>query len=190
MFKKEYTGGVNDLVDFQFSLEDHGIIYLGEEIEEEISEVICREIIRINCQEKEKFIQLVINSSGGLCTAGFAIIDIMNWSKIPIHTFAIGQASSMAFAIFIAGEKGHRVITPNTILLSHRYAGEFEGNHSDHVAARKYQDFLHERMVSHCVKHSNFKNKRDVEKHLMKDIDTYLLPKEAIKFGVADKIQK
>lgn len=188
MYKKEYVGEFNAIDDFKFNLEDHGILYLSEDIDEEISEYVCREIIRINCQNKQKYIQIIINSPGGFCTSGFAILDIMKWSKIPIRTFGIGMVASMAFAIFIAGEKGHRIITPNTILMSHQYSGEFYGKHSEQVANRKYQDFLHERLVQHCLKHTKLKTIKEVEKRIMRDVDTYLLPKEAIKYGAADKI--
>lgn len=190
MLKKEYKGLDNEFVDFPFSLEDHGIIYVGSEIDDELSEIVCREILKFNCQQKEKYIQLIINSPGGLCSAGFAIIDMMNWSKISVSTFAIGVVESMAFLIFIAGEKGKRIIAPNTMLMSHRFNEKIGGNYSEHLANRKYQDWLHERIIKHCVKHSNLKTKKDVEKYLMKDVDTFLTTKDAIKFGVADKILK
>ena len=70
---EEYSNEFNLFDNRPFTLEDHGILYLSEDINEEISEYVCREIIRINCQNKQKYVQMIINSPGGFCTSGFAI---------------------------------------------------------------------------------------------------------------------
>ena len=103
-------------------LKDYGIIYLSGIIEDSVSENVCKEIIEYNISEKLDHIQLIINSVGGSCHAGFAIIDIMEWSRLPIYTTGIGMIASMGLLVFMTGQKGRRVITPRTSILSHRYS--------------------------------------------------------------------
>ena len=62
-------------------------------------------------------IRLYINSPGGDVTEGFALISAMELSKTPIHTINMGQWSSMAFLIGIAGHK--RFSLPKASFLMH-----------------------------------------------------------------------
>tara|TARA_B100000315_G_scaffold236188_1_gene251749 strand:- start:670 stop:1257 length:588 start_codon:yes stop_codon:yes gene_type:complete len=170
-------------------LKDHGIIYISGTISDEVSETVCKEIIEINISGKAEHIQIIINSSGGSCTAGFAIIDIMEWSRLPIYTTGIGMIASMGLLLFITGSKGRRVITPRTSILSHRYSTITGGNHSQLLAGRKEQDLAHERIIEHYLRFSNISSKKDLEQHLLRDVDTWLTPEETIKFGLADIVE-
>ena len=133
-------------------LSDYGIIYLSGPIEVETSENVCKEIIEYNISGKTDHIQMIINSSGGSCPDGFAIIDIMEWSRIPIFTTGIGIIASMALLVFMTGTRGRRVITPRTSMLSHRYSSMTWGNHSQLLATRKEQDLEHDRsLITICA---------------------------------------
>ena len=102
-------------------LEGKGIIFLWGVINDSMAENICQKIIEINVEGKVGCIQMLINSGGGSCQAGFSIIDMMEWSKIPVYTAGFGVVGSMAAMIFIAGEKGRRVLTASTAILSHHF---------------------------------------------------------------------
>jgi len=170
-------------------LKDYGIIYLSGGIEGGTAESVCKEIIEYNVKAEVNQIQMVINSPGGSCPAGFSIIDIMEWSRIPIYTTGIGMIASMALLIFMTGEKGRRVITPRTSILSHRYYALSIGNHSQLIAGRKEQDLEHERILQHYLAYSNIKDRAELERHLLRDVDTWLTPEEAIQYGLADRIE-
>ena len=131
------------------TLDEHGIIFLSGEIDGGRAESVCEKIIEFNVGQDVDLIQLLINSPGGQCAAGFAIIDLMDWSRLPIYTTGIGMVASMALALFMAGEKGHRVLTPRTSVLSHRFSAFSFGNHSELVARRKEEDLLHQRLLDH-----------------------------------------
>jgi ATP-dependent Clp protease protease subunit len=171
------------------SLKDYGIIYLSGPIENGVSENVCKEIIEFNLTDKVDHIQLIINSPGGSCPAGFAIIDIMEWSRLPVYTTGIGMIASMALLVFMTGHKGRRVITPRTSILSHRYSAMTLGNHSQLLANRKEQDLEHQRIVDHYLCYSNIKTREELEINLLRDVDTWLTSEEAIRFGIADIIQ-
>lgn len=170
-------------------LQDYGIIYISGAICEDAAASACKEIIECNIKAEVNQIQLIINSPGGSCPAGFSIIDIMEWSRIPVYTTGVGIVASMALLVFMTGERGHRVITPRTSILSHRYSAFSFGNHSQLIAGRKEQDLEHERIINHYLNYSGMKNREELEKFLLRDVDTWLTPEEAIEYGLADVIE-
>jgi len=170
-------------------LKDYGIIYLSGILDDSASENVCKEIIEYNVTGKVDHIQLIINCPGGQTSAGFAIIDIMEWSKLPVYTTGIGMIASMGLLLFMTGKKGRRVITPRTSILSHRYSAMTIGNHSQLLAGRKEQDLAHDRIVEHYMNYSNINSKKGLEEYLLRDVDTWLSADEAVKYGIADIIE-
>lgn len=169
---------------------DKGVIFLMGNIDSSLSERICKEIIKLNIGAEQQFIQLIINSNGGYCSDGFAIIDIIEWSKIPVYTTGIGRIASMGLLIFITGEKGHRVLTPRTSILSHRFSALEFGNYSQLIAQRKEDDLMHQRIINHYFQHTKITTEKELNEKLLKDIDTWLTPEQAVEYGIADLIQE
>ncbi len=170
-------------------LEEQGIIFLWGPITDESAETVCRQIIDANIEKRTKHIQMLINSGGGSCQAGFAIIDMMEWSKLPIYTAGFGLVGSMASLVFAAGQSGFRVVTPATALLIHHFKTINAGNYPELISARKYEDFLYHRVVNHFIRYSNLKSEKAVLRHLLHDSDTWLTPAEAVRFGLADSVR-
>lgn len=173
----------------EINLTEYGIIYLSGEINASNAEAVCKEIIEHNIKGDASQIQMIINSPGGTCSAGFSIIDIMEWSQIPIYTTGLGMIASMGLLIFMTGEKGHRVVTPRTSILSHRFSALNFGNHSQLIAGRREEDMLHERIVNHYMTYSNIKDRQELEKHLLRDVDTWLSTDEALQLGIVDVVE-
>src|SRR5512138_95473 len=148
----------NDKQQKENGLKDYGIIYISGAIDGGTAESVCKEIIDLNIKGEVNHIQMIINSPGGSCPAGFSIIDIMEWSRIPIYTTGIGMIASMGLLIFMTGEKGRRVITPRTSILSHRFSAFNFGNHSQLIASRKEEDLEHERILRHYLDYSCIKS--------------------------------
>ena len=171
------------------TLEEHGVIFVSGELDDGSAESICRQIIEFNLSHDQDFIQLILNSPGGMCSAGFAVIDMMDWSRLPIFITGIGIVGSMALAIFMAGEKGRRVLTPRTSILSHRFSALNWGNHSELVARRREEDLMHRRLLDHYLRHTALSTEEEVTNTLLRDVDTWLTPEEAIKYGIADVVQ-
>lgn len=171
-------------------LTDYGIIYLSGPIQEGTAEGVCKQIIEYNIKGDVNQIQMVINSPGGACSAGFSIIDIMEWSRIPIYTTGIGMIASMGLLVFMTGERGRRVVTPRTSILSHRFSAFSFGTHSQLIAGRKEEDLEHDRIVQHYLTNSNMASQDELEKYLLRDVDTWLTPDEAIQYGLADLIEQ
>ena len=85
-------------------------------------------ILKQNTEKKrKKRLQLMICSPGGDMPSCFALIDVMKGSKIPIHTVGLGLIASCGLLLFISGEHGHRILTPNTSILSHQFSWAIGG---------------------------------------------------------------
>ena len=78
------------------TLDDYGIIFISGELYEGTAQSVCEKIIEMNLNQDSDFIQLIINSEGGLCSVRFAIVDMMDWSRLPVYTTGVGIVASMA----------------------------------------------------------------------------------------------
>ncbi|MDZ4695811.1 MAG: ATP-dependent Clp protease proteolytic subunit [Deltaproteobacteria bacterium] len=169
-------------------LEDLGILYLSGSLDDHKSEALSKQIIEMNMRTLDS-IQLIINSPGGSVSAGFALLDVMAWSRLPIRTTGLGQIASMGLMVFMAGTPGHRVITSRVSILSHRFSWWAVGNHSELLMQRKEIDLTHQRILAHYRQHTRLKTDDAIQTHLLRDVDSWLTPDEAVKFGIADIIE-
>lgn len=139
-------------------------------------------------KDRPKHLTLIINSPGGDVTSAFALIDIMKGSKIPVHTVGVGMIASCGILAFMAGEKGHRYITPNTSILSHQYAwGSYGKEHELFARVREFE-LTTERMMKHYKKCTGLDEKK-IRKYLLPPEDVWLTAEQAVEFGIADKIK-
>jgi ATP-dependent Clp protease protease subunit len=113
----------------------------------------------------------------------------MEWSQIPVYTIGVGMVASMGLLIFMSGAKGHRILTPRTAILSHRYFGIQFGNYSALIATRIGEDLTHQRIVNHYLQHSNIKTEKELNHKLLRDTDTWLTPEQAKEYGLTDIIE-
>ncbi len=160
---------------------------------DEITSQNCKDaiqwIIETNfSEEKPAIMNLMICSPGGDLTAGFALIDVMRGSSIPIRTIGLGQIASAGLLIFIAGAKGQRVLTENTSILSHQWSTGSAGKEHELIAVVKEFDLTTGRMLHHYKKCSNLSEK-DIRKILMPPQDVWLSAEEALGYGLCDVIQ-
>ena len=140
-----------------------------------------------NKEKKKEELTLGICSRGGDLNACFALVDIMKGSKIPIRTIGMGMIASCGLVIFISGEKGRRVLTPNTSILSHQYSWGSFGKEHELFAAVKEFDLTTRRMIDHYKKCTGL-SEEDIRKYLLPPQDVWLSAKEAKKLGLCDSI--
>ena len=159
-----------------------------------VNEETCRDLIAFiigkNLESpKAKYLQVLINSGGGDLNSAFAVIDIMRGSPIPIRTVGVGTVASAAFAIFIAGEKGHRILTPNTSILSHQYSWGMYGKEHELFSTVKEYELTTERMINHYKKCTGL-NEKKIRDYLLPAHDVWLIGKEAKKLGICDSVKQ
>jgi len=170
---------------------DKGIkIFMGD-VNMKTMEPIIEWILAANLSWKknQKELTLAICSPGGDLNACFALIDVMQGSRIPIRTVGMGMIASCGLLMFISGTKGRRILTPNTSILSHQYSwGSYGKEHELFATVREYE-LTTERMVNHYKKCTGLEDKMIREK-LLPPSDVWLDAKEARKLGICDHIQE
>lgn len=170
------------------SLEAEGVLTLRTPITQLSVDPLIDAILEHNLRGGRDFLRLYINSPGGDVDQGFALIDIMRWSRIPIRTTAMGMVASMGLLVLMAGQTGQRTVMPNCSLLSHRFATMTGGSHADLIAARRQQDFLHQRILDHYKTCTGLHEETAIEAELLQSTDRWLSPVEAVRFGIADRV--
>ena len=169
--------------------EEHNIYLFMNHVNDETCKDLISFIITKNLIiPKPKYLQLIINSGGGDLNTAFAVIDIMRGSPIPVYTTGLGMVGSAAFAMFIAGERGHRILTPNTSILSHQYSwGTYGKEHELFATVREYE-LTTERIITHYKKCTGL-NEKQIREYLLPPQDVWLSAKEAKKLGICDSVK-
>ena len=166
------------------------VVFMGDVTVETMSPLIDWIISEnYNKVKKKKELTLGICSPGGDLHACFALIDVMKGSSIPIKTIGMGMIASCGLLMFISGEKGRRVLTPNTSILSHQYSWGSYGKEHELFSAVKEYDLTTERMINHYKKCTGL-NETAIRKYLLPPHDVWLGAKEAKKLGLCDKVEQ
>ena len=168
---------------------DNGIYLLMEDITVKSCKEVIHWILEENLKEKKKpFLQLMITSPGGDVSACFALVDAMKGSKIPIRTIGLGLIASCGLLLFIAGEKGHRTLTPNTSILSHQWSWGSTGKEHELFATVREFELTSKRLMEHYKKCTGLTEKtiRDV---LLPPQDVWLDSKEALRYKLCDRVK-
>jgi len=164
------------------------VIFMGDVTVESMSPLIDWILAENFKPKKKKELTLGICSRGGDLNACFALIDVMRGSKIPIKTIGMGMIASCGLLMFISGEKGRRVLTPNTSILSHQYSWGSVGKEHELFARVKELELTTERMITHYKKCTGL-NETAIRKYLLPAHDVWLGAKDAKKLGLCDKVQ-
>jgi ATP-dependent Clp protease protease subunit len=161
------------------------IVFLGQEVEDQVANIITAQLLFLEAEDPEKDISLYVNSPGGSAYAGMAIYDAMQYVKPDVSTVCMGMGMSAAAMILAGGAAGKRFALPNSKIMIHQGSGGFRGTPADiQIAAREILDMTR-RMAEIISKHST----QDVEQ-VMKDIDRdrFMTPEEAVQYGLVDAI--
>jgi len=131
-----------------------------------------------------KPIRLYINSPGGNTTEGFSLVSAIELSKTPVYTINIGQWSSMAFLIGIAGHK--RFSLPHMRFLMHEgYAGAYDSG-SKAQDLMKFLDRFEREVVREQVLKYGKMSGEEYDSKIREEV--YMLPEDALRYGFIDEI--
>lgn len=139
-------------------------------------------------EERPHLLNLLVCSPGGDLNAAFALVDTMRGSAIPIRTIGLGQIASAGLMIFISGDKGQRILTPNTSILSHQYSWGAFGKEHELFASIKEFDLTTKRMIEHYKKCTGLPEKK-IREILLPPQDVWLSSVEAKKLGICDDVK-
>ncbi len=163
------------------------IIFLGGPIDDALANVVIAQLLFLDSQDKDKDIQLYINSPGGSVTAGLAIYDTMRYVRSDVSTICVGMAASMGAVLLSAGTKGKRFALPNSEVMIHQVMGGAEGQAKDIEITAKHILKTKERLNKILAEHTGQPLKK-IEKDT--DRDYFMTSDEAKSYGIVDKIIK
>lgn len=161
------------------------IIMLCDEVNDTTASLVVAQLLYLEGQDPDKDISLYINSPGGSISAGMAIYDTMNYIKCDVSTICIGMAASMASFLLSSGAKGKRFALPNSEIMIHQPLGGMQGQasdikiHADHIIAIREKM---NRMLSEQTGKPYEEICRDTDR------DNFMTAKEAMEYGLVDKV--
>ncbi len=161
------------------------IIFLTGEVNDEVSSLVCAQLLFLESENPKKDIFLYINSPGGSVTAGMAMYDTMQYISCDVNTLCIGQACSMGSLLLAAGAKGKRFALPNSQIMIHQPSGGFQGQATD-MEIRTRLILNMKKRLNKIYSEKTGQKLSVIEKAMERD--NFMTPEEAKKFGLVDHI--
>ncbi len=161
------------------------IIFLTGPIFDQVSSLVCAQLLHLESDNPKKDIAFYINSPGGVVSAGLAMYDTMQYVRCEVSTVCIGQAASAGSLLLMAGAKGKRFALPNAKIMIHQPSGGYQGQATDIE--------IHAREIIKTRARLN----ELYSEHTGQDVDTiadamerdrFMTSEEAQEFGLIDEV--
>ena len=130
------------------------VIMLGSDVNDEIANQICAQLLYLEGEDPGQDIWLYINSPGGSVTAGMAIYDTMQFVSCDVATVCLGLAASMGQFLLTAGAAGKRYTLPNARVMMHQPLAGLRGQASDIAIQAEQLRYTKLRMATLIAEHS------------------------------------
>ncbi|HZD03507.1 MAG TPA: ATP-dependent Clp protease proteolytic subunit, partial [Longimicrobiales bacterium] len=128
----EQTTGGERIFDIYSRLLGHRVVFLGQEIDDQVANLVVAQLLHLESEDPDKPISLYINSPGGSADAMFAIYDSCQHVLPEVQTTCIGMAASAAAVVLAGGAAGSRAILPHGRVMIHQpHIGGIGGQASD-----------------------------------------------------------
>ncbi|AXK85964.1 ATP-dependent Clp protease proteolytic subunit [Nocardia farcinica] len=161
------------------------IIFLGTQVDDDIANKLCAQILLLSAEDPTRDISLYINSPGGSVTAGMAIYDTMQFAECDIRTVGMGLAASMGQFLLTAGTKGKRYALPHARIMMHQPSAGIGGSAAD--IAIMAEQFAHtKRELNELQALHTGKSVEQVTADA--DRDRWFTAQEALEYGFIDHV--
>ncbi len=187
MFKNIEKNYISTNINLYNKLLKNRIIFLTGYIDDILSNNIISQLLYLESKNYKKDIYIYINSPGGIITSGMSIYDTIKLIKPNINTICIGQACSMAAIILSSGKKKKRFSLPNSRIMIHQPLGNFKGQATD-IEIQTKEILKIKKKIIYLLSNNTGQTLEKIEKDTERD--TFLSPKEALNYGIIDKIIK
>jgi ATP-dependent Clp protease, protease subunit len=161
------------------------IVFLGQQVDDEIANLVVAQLLYLEAEDADKDIYLYINSPGGSVSAGMGMFDTMNQIKPDVCTICIGLAASMGAFLLSAGAKGKRMSLPNSRIMIHQPLGGAQGQATDIEIQAKEILYLKGKLNQHLADHTGqplSKIEEDTER------DFFMSAEESRDYGLIDRV--
>jgi ATP-dependent Clp protease protease subunit len=161
------------------------IIFLGDEVNDQIANEIIAIMLYLDSEDPGKDIFLYINSPGGVVTSGLAIYDTMQHIKSDVVTICLGLAASMGSFLLGGGTKGKRLALPHSRIMIHQPSGGTRGQATDiEIEAKEIIRIRHQ--LNGIYANNTGQSIEKIEKDM--DRDFFMSSQEAMEYGLIDKV--
>ena len=163
----------------------HRIIFLGQQVDDDIANRICAELVLLASEDAKRDISIYINSPGGSVYAGMAIYDMMQYVPNDVSTYAMGMAASMGQFLLTAGAPGKRFALPHAQILMHQPSGGIGGTASDIRIQAEQMLYIKRTLFERTAYHTG-QPIEQIERDA--DRDRWFTAEEAKEYGFVDKV--
>ncbi len=181
----EKTGHGERQYDIYSRLLEDRIVFIGTPIDDMVANVVVAQLLFLQKQNKTQDISIYINSPGGHITAGLAIYDTMQFVQCDVATYCIGQASSMAAILLMAGTKGKRLSLPNSRIMLHQPWGGAGGTAAD-IQIQANELVKMKSLLTDIIARHTGKEIYQIEEDI--DRDYFMSADEAREYGLVDEV--
>lgn len=161
------------------------IIFLGTQVDDEIANKLCAQILLLSAEDPGRDISLYINSPGGSVTAGMAIFDTMQFAPCDVATYGMGLAASMGQFLLSAGAPGKRYALPHARIMMHQPSAGVGGTASDIAIQAEQFGEVKKEMAALIAEHTG-QSVETIRKD--SDRDRWFKAQEAKEYGLVDHV--
>jgi ATP-dependent Clp protease protease subunit len=161
------------------------IIILGTDVNDDIANIVCAQMLFLEGEDDGKDIWLYVNSPGGSVTAGMAIYDTMQFIGCDVATICMGLAASMGQFLLCAGAPGKRYALPHARIMMHQPSGGVRGQASD-IAIQAEQLIYIKRLMAERIAHHTGQTVDQVQED--SERDRWFTAEQAKDYGIIDHV--
>jgi ATP-dependent Clp protease protease subunit len=172
-------------VDLYNRLYRERVLFLCQELEDELSNQLIGIMLYLNAEESTKGIYIYINSPGGSVTCGIAVYDAMHYIDSDVTTICVGTAASMASFILAGGDRGKRIALPNARIMIHQPEGGSQGQASE-VLSESEEVMRIRRQVGRVYAERTGQPLSRISRDM--DRDQFMSAREAKDYGLVDQV--
>ena len=178
-------GGFDPRSDVFNRLLKNRVVMLGSDVNDDIANQICAQLLYLEGEDPKADIWLYINSPGGSITAGMAIYDTMQFVGCDVATVCLGLAASMGQFLLTAGATGKRFTLPNARIMMHQPLAGLRGQASDIAIQAEQLRYIKRRMAEMIAEHSG----QTIEQvQADSERDRWFTADEAKDYGLVDSV--
>lgn len=177
------SGGLDDRV-YDRLLKER-IVFLGSDVNTQVANRICAQLLLLSAEDPDRDISLYINSPGGSVYDGMAIYDTMQFIKNDVATIALGMAASMGQMLLCSGAQGKRYALPHARIMMHQASGGIGGTAAD-IAIQAEQMIYTKKLMQELIARHTGQTIEQIE--LDGDRDRWFTAEQAREYGFIDHV--
>ncbi|NUT31804.1 MAG: ATP-dependent Clp protease proteolytic subunit [Hamadaea sp.] len=180
---EQYNLGLDDSI-YNRLLKER-IIFLGSEVNTQVANRICAQLLLLSAEDPERDITIFINSPGGSVYDGMAIYDAMQYVPNDVSTVALGMAASMGQMLLCAGTRGKRYALKHARIMMHQASGGIGGTAAD-IAIQAEQMIHTKRLLIDLISQHTGQSVEQIEAD--SDRDRWFTAEDAQSYGFIDHV--